>query len=215
MQTRKQGPPGRPVSFREQKKTRTRDTIVRAALSLFGRKGFEATTADEIALEAEVSRRTFFRYFPTKELVVFPHQAAYLHQFRSLLEEGTDTEPPFARVRRACLVQAREYMKARKDHLAQQRIIQASPSLIARGEAFDEEWEAAIARVFAGDGASAEACRRARFVAGAIMGVIRATLKEWYAGACREDLVRLGDEALSLIEFGAGREPGTTRLPEG
>jgi AcrR family transcriptional regulator len=193
-----------PVSFREQKKNLTRDMIVRSAIKLFHQKGFESTTVDEIALDAEVSRRTFFRYFPTKELVVFPHQAAYLRLFRSLLAQGPETEPPLTRVRQACLVLAREYMKSRKDHLEQQRIIQASPSLIARGEAFDEDWEAVIARVFAGDSPSPAARRRARFLAGAILGVIRATLKEWYAHGCRDDLVAFGNEALSLIEFGTG-----------
>ena len=211
MQTRTCGPSDGELCCRERKKVATRDAIVRAALDLFKGKGYEATTADEIAREAEVSRRTFFRYFPAKELVVFPHQAAYLDLFRSLLAEGADTQTPFARVRRACLVLAREYMKARRDHLAQQRIIQASPSLIARGETFDEEWEAAIAGVFAANGAPAEASRRARFLAGAIMGVIRAVLKEWYDGGCRRDLIRLGDEALSLIEPGTSRAPQTQR----
>jgi len=193
---------------RERKKCETRDAIVRAALGLFGRKGYEGTTADEIAGEAGVSRRTFFRYFPAKELVVFPHQAAHLDLFRALLAEGADTQPPFSRVRHACLLMAREYMKARGEHLAQQRIIRASPSLIARGEAFDEEWEAAIAGVFAANRGPPEASRRARFLAGAIMGVIRAALKEWYDGGCRQDLIRLGDEALALVE------PGTTRAAQ-
>lgn len=193
-----------PPSFREQKKTLTRDSIVRSASRLFRQKGFEATTVDEIALEAEVSRRTFFRYFATKEMVVFPHQAEYLLLFRSHLARGPESDPPFARVRRACLSLAREYMASRDEHLEQQRIIQASPMLIARGEAFDEEWEAVIARVFSGDGASRAGDRRARFLAGAIMGVIRATLKAWYANDCRDDLVRFGIEALALVEFGAG-----------
>lgn len=203
MQTRACEREDREPCCRERKKIATRDGIVRASMELFERKGFEAVTAEEIALRAGVSRRSFFRYFPAKELVVFPHQAAYLDLFRSLLAQGADTDPPFPRVRRACLVLAREYMNAREEHLAQQRIIQASPSLIARGEAFDTEWEEAISGVFIEDGAPAEARRRARFLAGAILGVIRAALKEWYAAGCRKDLVRLGGEALRLVEFGA------------
>jgi len=195
-----------PGSFRDRKKLFTREMIVRSSIRLFREKGFEATTVDEIAREADVSRRTFFRYFPSKESAVFPHQAAYLARFRSLLEARKAGEPALARVRRACLAMARDYMNAREEHLEQQAIIQSSPALIARGEAHDEEWAAVIARAFASEeGGREDAGRRARFVAGAIMGLIRAALREWYAGDCREDLVLLGNEALSLIEFGAGR----------
>ena len=46
-------------------------------------------------------------------------------------------------------------------------------------------------------------------VAAAVMGLIIATLKEWYAGDCRDDLVLLADEALTLIENGIKNFPET------
>ena len=56
--------------LRERKKARTRAEIQRHALRLFRDRGWGATTVDDIAAAAEVSRSTFFRYFPTKEQVV-------------------------------------------------------------------------------------------------------------------------------------------------
>jgi AcrR family transcriptional regulator len=56
--------------LRERKKAKTRAAIQAGALLLFRKKGYEATTVDEIAEAAEVSPSTFFRYFPTKEDVV-------------------------------------------------------------------------------------------------------------------------------------------------
>ncbi len=57
--------------MRERKKAKTRAGIQRQALRLFGERGYEATTVAQIAEAAEVSESTFFRYFPTKEDVVF------------------------------------------------------------------------------------------------------------------------------------------------
>ncbi|MGZ4331425.1 MAG: acyl-CoA-like ligand-binding transcription factor [Solirubrobacteraceae bacterium] len=58
------------IGLRERKKARTRAAIQAAALDLFERQGYHATTVDQITAQAEVSQATFFRYFPTKEDVV-------------------------------------------------------------------------------------------------------------------------------------------------
>jgi AcrR family transcriptional regulator len=196
------------ASLRERKKARTRQAIVQAAMKLFAARGFDGTTVDDIAAAAEVSRRTFFRYFATKEIVMFPHQTLYLQRFRKLLAERRDGESPFEALRRVCLQMAGAYMRSRDEHLRQQRIIQHSRALIARGNEMDTEWEMVIAdALIRRMGTGREAQRRAHLMAGALMGAIRATLQEWYAGDCRQDLAELSQEMFALLATGfAGRE---------
>jgi AcrR family transcriptional regulator len=83
-------------SRRAANKARTRQRIVDAALDLFSENGYDDTTVDEIARHAGVSPRTFFRYFETKERVLFFGReeffdllvTAYLQQPQA----GTDLE---------------------------------------------------------------------------------------------------------------------------
>ncbi len=93
--------------------TQTRADIVSSALALFRRDGFDATKIDQIVDAAGVARRTFFRYFPTKEAVLFseftvrqalvverltarPHDEPPLESLvwvlRSMCDEPIDTE---------------------------------------------------------------------------------------------------------------------------
>ncbi len=73
------------AGLRARKMARTRGQIAEAALTAFARRGYEATTLDEIAEAAEVHKRTLLRYFPTKaHLVLYGHYAA-LEAFRATL----------------------------------------------------------------------------------------------------------------------------------
>lgn len=60
------------AQLRQLKRDRTRAALLDAAMHLFESQGFEATTVAQIAAEAEVGARTFFRYFATKEELLVP-----------------------------------------------------------------------------------------------------------------------------------------------
>lgn len=69
-------------SLRKQHLDRTRQAIIDAAFELFLERGYAATTVDDIAFAADVAPRTFFRYFPTKESVVFHDSEAKIEVIR-------------------------------------------------------------------------------------------------------------------------------------
>jgi len=196
----------RPIT-RESKKEKTKAAIILAALELFERRGFEKTTVDEIAAAAEVSTRTFYRYFPTKDHVMFPYHHEYIAEFRSLLQKHHAKEPPLAIIRGALRSMAELYLAGRNEHLRFQRIISSSPALVARSVPFDAEWETAIADAWRnGRRADAKAKQKAKLIAGAVMGAINAVMSMWYAADCPLDLVARAESALELLERGIGND---------
>jgi AcrR family transcriptional regulator len=60
-----------PTGLRERKKSETRERIAATAAQLFRTKGYDAVTVDDVAVAADVSKKTVFNYFPTKEDLVF------------------------------------------------------------------------------------------------------------------------------------------------
>jgi AcrR family transcriptional regulator len=80
--------------LRERKKQRTRETIAQAAHALFAERGYHATTLNDIAQAADVSTRTIFSYFPSKEDILFsdfPLMRRTLARALADRPEGEDT----------------------------------------------------------------------------------------------------------------------------
>ncbi|GAB2485968.1 TetR family transcriptional regulator [Nocardiopsis aegyptia] len=87
--------------------TRTRRAayaeITDIAMRLFLSQGFDATTIDEIASASGISRRSFFRYFGTKEDIVLSDLVREGEEARRALEERPESEPPWTALRNVVL----------------------------------------------------------------------------------------------------------------
>ncbi|MBW8484389.1 TetR family transcriptional regulator [Actinomadura parmotrematis] len=90
-----------PAGRRERKKQRTREALVDAAFALFAEKGFDATTVEEIADAVDVSSRTFFRYFASKEDVALTFQEEQLRVVHEAFAARPADEPVITALRRA------------------------------------------------------------------------------------------------------------------
>jgi AcrR family transcriptional regulator len=140
------------MSLRENKKQRTRDALRAAALRLFARKGFDATSVDEVAAEAGVSRTTFFRYFPTKEAVVFGRSREIGEVFRRWIAERPPEENPLEAFEGALMALARETRSnpdLARESLELRRMLDRNPALRRRHAEHTQEQIELIAEALA------------------------------------------------------------------
>jgi AcrR family transcriptional regulator len=88
-----------PVSLRERKKHATRRALRRIALDLVAERGFAHVTVDDIAAAAEVSPRTFFNYFPSKEAALFGIDPERVDALRAEVVAAAPGEPALTALR--------------------------------------------------------------------------------------------------------------------
>jgi AcrR family transcriptional regulator len=115
---------------RERKRRETRTRICDAAISLFLQKGYVAVTVDEIAEAADISKRTFFGYFPAKEDVITAWQEKFNDPLVAAIGAGPEDETPFQALERAMLTTLLE--SATPQAFAVDALIRATPALAAR-----------------------------------------------------------------------------------
>ncbi|MFI5054012.1 MAG: TetR family transcriptional regulator, partial [Acidimicrobiia bacterium] len=119
------------VGLRERKKAQTRQALQDAAMGLFVQQGFEGTTVEEIAEACDVSPRTFFRYFPTKEEVLFGDSQERCASLLAVLAAEPPELPPLVALQGALRAIALDYRDERALLLARAEIVQGSPNLRA------------------------------------------------------------------------------------
>ncbi|MGA5164823.1 MULTISPECIES: TetR/AcrR family transcriptional regulator [Streptomyces] len=178
-----------PVGLRERKKRRTRDALLRAALELFTTRGYEGTTVDEIVDAVDVSQRTFFRYFASKEEVAFAVQQMVERHFVAALAERPAHEAPLEAMRNAVLTAWDTIGEAIMEvvpielYLRTFQMIESTPALLAVHLRRSIEMEENIARLIADrEGLDVDADPRPRVAVAAFSGVMRTTGHLWGRG---------------------------------
>src|ERR1041385_5211055 len=100
--------------LRERHRRRTAADLEEAALALFTEKGFDGVTIDDIAAAADVSRRTFFRYFASKEDVILSDHPRRLDEPQAGLDRRPVAEPALTALRHAILSLVSTYEENRE-----------------------------------------------------------------------------------------------------
>jgi AcrR family transcriptional regulator len=173
MATVASGEPG----LRERKKRQTRQAIAAAAYEMFAERGFDGVTVAAVARRADVSEATVFNYFPTKEDLVYGR----LEEFEAVLVRAARERAPGQSVIAAVgavLMDVRGLLGASDPDaharlVTVNRIIAASPSLLARERQIYDRYTRALASVIVDEGAAGPDDVEPWVVANAIIGVHR------------------------------------------
>ena len=191
------------TGLRERKKQQTRDAIIRASFRLFRKRGFEATTIADIAEAADISPRTFFAYFESKEAVVFHDFDEVREGLAAHLRHREPGETTFDALR----AWVDEWVASRdvqhRDDVVRRELIRATPALGAHDDANHAVFERLVAENVAADLGVAPDSLRPRMVAAAAVAALSA-LGEMYGNAIPDDPMSVVDEAIAFLQGGLG-----------
>jgi AcrR family transcriptional regulator len=189
------------VTLRQIKKERTRQLIADTALRLFRERGYDQTTIEEIASQAEVGTRTLYRYYATKEdLVLGTTRPGFRHLVDGLRARPDDE--PLPRSLHAILTGFCYVLTAERERgLVLRELIERTPSVRAR--VYDEIWNTRteLAREIRRRLGSARTDPSPELAAGVVMVVVDLAVVTWAAG--RRSPQRVVEQAVQLLSSGA------------
>ncbi|MEU2060434.1 TetR family transcriptional regulator [Streptomyces sp. NPDC013455] len=178
-----------------------RDALVAAAFQLFLERGYEQTTVDDIVALAGVGRRSFFRYFPSKEDVVFPDHERCLTDMTAFLAAGGPEHEPVRRVCDAARLVLRMYAENPTFSVQRYRLTRQVPGLRAYELSVVWRYERALAEYlrarFAG---RPDGTLRADVIAAAVVAAHNNALRSWLRSAGEGDAGTAVDRALEYVQ---------------
>ncbi|WP_243769979.1 mycofactocin system transcriptional regulator [Amycolatopsis acidicola] len=178
----------------------SRSEVEHAAFELFARQGFEHTTVDDIAQAAGIGRRTFFRYFPSKNDVAWGDFESQLALMRARLAEAP-ADKPLLQVISDALVDFNRVDPAEAPwHRRRMELILTIPALQAHSTLRYAEWREVLAEFVATRLGSTPDSLAPQAIAYATLGVALSAYEQWL----RSQDAELGDLMRAAVhELGA------------
>lgn len=173
--------------------------LEQAAFALFAAYGFEATTVDEIAAAAGIGRRTFFRYFPSKNDIPWGAFEAELDRMRVRLK-ACPAQVPLMEAIRVALIDFNQVAPAQVPlHRRRMELILRVPTLLAHSTLRFAAWRAVIAEFVAERSGRRPDDLAPQAIAHAVLGVAVAAYERWLDDPAA-DLGALLDDAMRQLD---------------
>jgi AcrR family transcriptional regulator len=189
-----------------------RERIAAAAFELFETRGYESTTVDAVAEQAGVARRTFFRYFRSKDDVIFPDHERLVEAVGTHLAATSGGSPVRAVCGGARLILHR-YVAAPRTSVQRYQLTRSVPALRDREIASVSQYQRLFSRYLReGSGGAGMDALHAEVVAAAVVAAHNQVLRVWLrGGAVGDPLPSLDlafDHLVSVFEPGEGPSTG-------
>lgn len=185
-----------------------REALVTAAFQLFLERGYEQTTVDDIVALAGVGRRSFFRYFPSKEDVVFPDHERCLADMTAFLAEGSDDDEPVGRVCDAARLVLRMYAENPTFSVQRYRLTKQVPGLRAYELSVVWRYERALAEYLRRRFATRrDGTLQADVIAAAVVAAHNNALRSWLRSDGQGEASTAVGHALAYVRSAFGGTP--------
>ncbi|MDT5193703.1 MAG: hypothetical protein QOG79_4309 [Mycobacterium sp.] len=185
-------------SPRNEHADRTRNALLEAALNLFSANGYDETTTDQIAESAGVSPRTFFRYFPTKESVLFFGEYDFINAVSGVYLAQPEEASDFEAMANSFALLAPGLKRIRKRIAQYHEAVASSLVLLGRERRNHEANAETVAKVIAERRHLPTPDDECRLLASVGMLLIERALNQWLAtpGRALDDIIRQEFSAL-------------------
>ncbi|WP_256361594.1 TetR family transcriptional regulator [Streptomyces sp. TRM70350] len=199
-----------------------RRELAAAAMELFATKGYEATTVDEIAAQAGVARRTFFRHFRSKEEAIFPDHDDTLIRAEAVLNAAPAHEHPLDTVCRGIKEVMKMYAARPEISVARYKLTREVPTLREAEIASVARYERLFTRYLLGhfdehahDDVGDDPLL-AEVAASAVVTAHNHVLRRWLRAGGQGDVEAQLDHAFAIVRktFGAGIGIGRAAAPK-
>ncbi len=185
------------TGLRERTRRAVRAELAAVAIRLFAEQGFDETTVDQIAVAAGLTKRSFFRYFPTKEDAVFGDVDLLGEQVVAEIQQEPGTDPWH------CLHQVlrrwQQHIHASEQAQTRLRLIEATPSLRARLHEKRTAWRQHVADALRDRPGRPLDAFTADLLTNAAAAALDTVTQEWVRSGGTADRDALLDKAFALL----------------
>lgn len=180
---------------------RVRNALLEAALDLFSANGYDETTTDQIAESAGVSPRTFFRYFPTKESVLFFGEYDFIDAVSGVYLAQPEEVSDFEAMANSFALLAPGLKRIRKRIAQYHEAVASSLVLLGRERRNHEANAETVAKVIADRRRLPSPDSECELLASIGMLLVERALNQWLAapGRALDDIIRQEFAALPAV----------------
>jgi AcrR family transcriptional regulator len=184
--------------LRERKRRETLQRIAEVGLEFFVAKGYEATTLDEIAAAAGISRRTFFHYFKSKDDILLTYISSRDHELKALVLENSFAGAPLDIARNSLMQFVSRPQESQMIMAA--RLIRANEALRTRSHGRFLEFERVIYSGLCELWPGREHCDRMQLVAMISIGALRLAVEKWFEQNGKQPLAKYVRDAFKRLK---------------